>query len=390
MGQSPKSKYYNIKGIGLPFFQGCTEFGEIYPIIKKYCSKPIKIAQKDDILMSVRAPIGSLNIASQKCCIGRGLCSIRSKNNDRFVFYLLKANLDMIQSYGGGTTFKAINKNEINKLPFTIPPLPIQKKIASFLSNYDDLIENNTKRIKLLENIAQLIYKEWFVKFKFPGYENVKMVYNKELDKEIPEGWEVKGITDVDYFNFISENIKQYEEEKEYFATANIDGINITKKGIMYSYKDKPSRAQKQPTIYSVWFARMKDTYKVLGFTEANKNIANNSILSSGFAGFKSDKYIFPFLYYTINSEYFHKEKDRFATGSTQVSLNNEGLSKIKVILPTTEIIIIFGKKVLPIIDQIFLLQQKNDSLRQARDLLLPKLISGEIDVSDLDIKGGE
>ena len=87
MGQSPKSKYYNSNNIGLPFFQGCSEFGEIYPKAEKYCSRPIKIGKKNDVLMSVRAPIGTLNIADRECCIGRGLCAIRSKENDRFVYY---------------------------------------------------------------------------------------------------------------------------------------------------------------------------------------------------------------------------------------------------------------------------------------------------------------
>jgi len=108
--------------------------------------------------------------------------------------------------------------------------------------------------------------------------------------------------------------------------------------------------------------------------------------LSSGFAGLKSEKNLFPFLYYTINSIYFHKEKDRFATGATQVSLNNEGLSKIKIVVPSKEMIKLFGNKTLPILNEILLLQIKNKNLSKTRDLLLPKIISGEVDVSNLDI----
>ncbi|MFH1933621.1 MAG: restriction endonuclease subunit S [Pseudomonadota bacterium] len=195
MGQSPKSEYYNTEGNGLPFFQGCSEFGEMYPTVKKYCSKPNRIAQKGDVLMSVRAPIGTLNLADRQCCIGRGLCAIRSKSANRFVYYLLKTNLDMIQTYGSGTIFRAINKAETNNLPFTVPSLPTQHKIAAILSAYDDLIENNLRRIKILEEMAQTIYREWFVKFRFPGHENVRMV-DSPLGK-IPEGWEVANLSDL-------------------------------------------------------------------------------------------------------------------------------------------------------------------------------------------------
>jgi len=85
MGQSPKSEFYTDNISDIPFFQGCTEFGEMYPIPKKFCSKPTKIAEKNDVLMTVRAPVGDLNIAIEKCCIGRGICALRPKNkNTRF------------------------------------------------------------------------------------------------------------------------------------------------------------------------------------------------------------------------------------------------------------------------------------------------------------------
>ena len=91
MGQSPKSEFYNTNREGLPFFQGCSEFGELYPVPKKWCTKPLKIAYVDDILMSVRAPVGDLNIADRKCIIGRGLCAIRTKlNSGRFLYHWLK------------------------------------------------------------------------------------------------------------------------------------------------------------------------------------------------------------------------------------------------------------------------------------------------------------
>jgi type I restriction enzyme S subunit len=87
MGQSPKSEFYNTNREGLPFFQGCSEFGALRPVPKKWCTKPLKIAYKDDILMSVRAPVGALNIADRKCIVGRGLCAIRTKLNRNSVHF---------------------------------------------------------------------------------------------------------------------------------------------------------------------------------------------------------------------------------------------------------------------------------------------------------------
>jgi type I restriction enzyme S subunit len=119
-----------------------------------------------------------------------------AKTLDRsFIFYLLKSNIfrDFIIGCAQGAANQAsITLDDIRNFSFWLPPLPIQRKIAAFLSAYDDLIENNTQRIKILEEMAQALYHEWFVKFRFPGHEKVRMV-GWELGK-IPEGWEVKNL----------------------------------------------------------------------------------------------------------------------------------------------------------------------------------------------------
>jgi len=313
---------------------------------------------------------------------------IRSKNEkilrNRYLFYALKPELSILQKYSSGVTTKYLTLGILNNISVNFPILAIQEKIASILSAYDDLIENNNRRIEILEEMAQTIYKEWFVHFRFPGHEKVKMV-DSELGK-IPEGWEIKGILNSVYFHYIDKNASRYEGKKEYFATANIEGINIVKMGEWFSFIDKPSRAQKIPELYSVWYAKMKDSYKVLGFAEANRSITDRCILSSGFDGFKAEKKYFPFVYFTIKSKDFHQKKNQYCTGAVQISLAKKGLKSIKIIIPSEEIILRFCSITLPIINQIFVLQIKNDFLTKTRDLLLPKLISGEIDVSDLDI----
>ena len=112
MGQSPPSTTYNDKGVGMPFLQGKAEFTELFPVPTKYCTKQIKVAPKGSVLMSVRAPVGDVNLADRKYIIGRGLTSIGLKRgNNRFLFYLLLHNKKEIEAKGYGSIFKSINKN---------------------------------------------------------------------------------------------------------------------------------------------------------------------------------------------------------------------------------------------------------------------------------------
>ena len=141
MGQSPSSQSYNKDKKGLPFYQGKTEFSDIYikdPTV--YCNSPIKVVEENDILMSVRAPVGDVNIATQKSCIGRGLASIKPKKIDYlYLFYLLKEQKSKIEKIGVGSTFKAINKNNISTLKISIVEKDKQNKIRNYLSSIEKL-----------------------------------------------------------------------------------------------------------------------------------------------------------------------------------------------------------------------------------------------------------
>lgn len=117
MGQSPKSEYYNFDKDGVPFLQGNRTFGNLYPTYDTWCSNPTKTAKKNSVLMSVRAPVGDINIAPSDLCIGRGLSSLSMRNsNNRFLYYLLKANHKKILSNESGTVFGSVNKNTIENI----------------------------------------------------------------------------------------------------------------------------------------------------------------------------------------------------------------------------------------------------------------------------------
>jgi len=130
MGQSPPSSTYNTDKIGLPFFQGKAEFTEFHPEVRKWCSKPKKIAEPFDILLSVRAPVGSTNIANQKCCIGRGLAAIRYPNCYKYIFYHLRFIENKLDELGTGSTFKAISSITLRNVKIPLPPLSEQSQIV--------------------------------------------------------------------------------------------------------------------------------------------------------------------------------------------------------------------------------------------------------------------
>jgi len=339
-----------------------------------------KIFKSGDILF------GSLRVYFRKVIKPKfsGVCStditvLRAKKSydQRFLFYFI-ANQNFINFASApaeGTKMPRVSWKYLARSEWFFPFFREQKKIALILSTYDDLIEMNNKKIKNLEEMAHAIYNEWFVKFKFPCYKKAK------FKNGIPEGWKRKSILKADYFNFCKSKVKKFEGNKEYFATANINGIDIIKEGEMVIYENKPSRAQIQPKINTVWFARMKNSHKVLVYREIIKDLANKHILSSGMLGFEAKDDYFGFLYFTINSDWFHKLKDQYATGATQISLTNSGLSKMKIILPEKIIIKRYSKIINPFIDKILILQRINKNLRKTRDLLLPKLMSGEIKI---------
>lgn len=137
MGQSPPSSSYNDNSQGLPFFQGKTDFQELYPKIRKWCSNPQKVAQKDDVLMSVRAPVGPVNLAPTECCIGRGLAALSPKGTikTRYILYMLRFLESDIAKLGTGTTFNAISKKIIQDYKIPVAPINEQMRIIDKIEN---------------------------------------------------------------------------------------------------------------------------------------------------------------------------------------------------------------------------------------------------------------
>jgi type I restriction enzyme S subunit len=203
MGQSPPSITYNQQGIGLPFYQGKADFGFISPSPRVYCTLPSKIAEAGDILMSVRAPVGSTNICPSQSCIGRGIAAIRPHAIDRdFLYFYLKYIEQYIDSLGSGSIFKAINKSQLAGLPINnagISPQE-QKIIGHILSAVQRAIELQDRIIQATTELKQALMQKLF-------REGLRGEPQKETEiGMVPESWEVVEIGDI--FKFTSGKTK--------------------------------------------------------------------------------------------------------------------------------------------------------------------------------------
>lgn len=282
------------------------------------------------------------------------------KYNLRFLYYLLKT-IDF-KSLNSDAAVPGLNRNTAYAQEVLSPKIETQKQIANVLSAYDNLIENNTRRIKILEEIAQAIYREWFVYFRFPGHEKVKMIDSKTEFGKIPEGWEVKKIGDVFDVkygkNLPTSKIKALGNYPVYGAG-----------GVIGFYHEQNSDGKvalitcRGNGSGTVWRTRG------LGF------VTNNS-----FTVWPKEEY----QYMDFTAIYFalkNANVDSAISGSAQPQITIESLNFVNVLLPEKSLLKSFQdivKSHFNLIDSLFV---ENQNLRQARDLLLPKLVTGEVGV---------
>ncbi|MFH1540843.1 MAG: restriction endonuclease subunit S [Elusimicrobiota bacterium] len=278
--------------------------------------------------------------------------------SDYVYYYLQTINLDKFNS---GTGVPTLNRNDLDNLEIKVHKIVAQKTIATVLSAYDDLIENNNRRIKILEKIAQTLYNEWFVKFRFPGHEKVKMV-NSELGK-IPVKWEIKNIFDIcniRYGKTLPTTKMKKDGEYLVYGAAKVIG-----KYDEYNYEN--------PMVIT----GCRGSVGQIKITKPKSFVTNNSFI------FDINEEQKLFLYHSLLNIGLYN----YIGGTAQPQITLEGISALKLVIPEQDLISEFNKIVVPIFKQINLLDDKNNNLIETRDILLPKLISGKLNVSDLDIK---
>ncbi|MBU4186174.1 MAG: restriction endonuclease subunit S [Proteobacteria bacterium] len=307
----------------------------------------------------------------------------RTQADSKYYYYLFQSRLGraLMASIATQTTVSGITGSNLMQLKMPQPPLLEQHKIAAILSAYDDLIENNTRHIKILEEMAQALYSEWFVKFRFPGHEKVRMV-ESELGM-VPEGWEIKKATDAIYVNPTTKVPK--EGEKPFVSMGNLSNDSMFVNGFEYRSGNSGSKFKNGDTL----FARItpclengKTAY--VQFLPSNDDIAFGS---TEFIVLRSKTLCSELVYLMARSNEFRDNAIKSMSGATGRQRVQEAcFDKFLFAHPDSKIISAFAEHISPLFQNAYILNTKNANLRRTRDLLLPKLISGEIDIQGINI----
>jgi type I restriction enzyme S subunit len=284
-----------------------------------------------------------------------------------------------IESFNTGASRRAVTKAAIESFLVPLPPPPIQDTIASILSAYDDLIENNNRRIKILEEMAQALYREWFVNFRFPGHEKAKMV-DSTLGK-VPEGWEVSRIGRIARVNPDTLKPSHAPSEIVYIDIASVSTGSIDEVTPM-PFATAPSRARRLVKDGDIIWSTVRPNRK--SYSPILDPVPN-TVVSTGFAVLRADAVPAAYLYFHVTSDAFVSYLVNHAKGAAYPAVASEDFEKANAVIPPIKLLTRFDEIVRPMQRLRGRLQAKNAVLRKTRDLLLPKLISGELDVSAME-----
>lgn len=382
MGQSPSSSSYNDIGEGLPFYQGKTDFGFINPIPRKYCSEPSKIADKGDILISVRAPVGPVNIANEKCCIGRGLAAIKASKADLFFLYFnLIYQEAFIASLGTGSTFKAINKSQLENVIIPNIPLLEQRKIAHVLSTVKKAIEQQDNLIRTTTELKKALMQKLFTK-------GTRGEPQKETEIGLmPESWEVMRIEKLIMNTKIRDPGKEPEIDFIYVDVSSVSNeffrIENTSKILD---KEAPSRARKLIQEGDVIFATVRPTLKRIAKISQDYH---NQICSTGYCVLKPDpdKLIQEYLYQYLQTDFFIERIEKLQRGASYPAVRDTDVKGMYIPLPKLSEQKEIGRT-LNILDQRNnVLISKKQTLTALFKTLLHELMTGQRRVHELEFE---
>jgi type I restriction enzyme, S subunit len=344
-----------------------------------------KLLNIGDIIISARGTVGKMVMCAVPTAFNQSCYALRVKLNEtlnqEYLFYLIKYKILELQQVSIGGVFDTIIKSTLENLKFKYVSPQTQQRIASILSAYDELIEVNNQRIKLLEETARELYKEWFVRMRFPGYKKAKFV------KGVPEGWAVKKVDDVAdvtsskrifLSDYVNEGIPFYRG-KEISLKSNNESLN----DLLYISPTKFKEIKKKfgaPKAGDLLITAVGTIGNIYLVNDSDGDFYfkdGNLIWLRDFENLELSLY---FYFYSI-SDVFTNALDSITIGSSQEALTIASLKKIQLILPNKELIDGFYQIANPIKNQIENLQQQNTQLRQIRDRLLPRLLSGKLAV---------
>ena len=329
MGQSPDSSSYNDKNDGLPFFQGNADFGELYPTVRVWCSQPSKVANKNDILISVRAPIGALNIADCECCIGRGIAALTVDENacfQKYLWHALHSKVDELNSKGTGSTFKAINKRILEETEIPLPPLDEQRKIAAVLDKISDL---TAKRRRQLDKLDELVKSRFVEMFGDP--------------EKNPYGWECTVLANL---MSIKPQNGLYKPQTDYVQGNN--GVPILRIDAFYNGKVKDFRALKRLMCSKKEIERYElhendivinrvNSVEYLGKCAHIRGLVERTVFESNMMRFHlNEAFINPvYAVYLLCTNYVYNQiLSKAKKAVNQASINQNDVMSIKLLIP--------------------------------------------------------
>lgn len=338
-----------------------------------------KLFKKDSVMVAMYGQgetIGKVGLLGQEASTNQAICVIEVDQkiaDPHFLMYLLQYKRLSLVALSQGAARRNLNVGKIANFEINVPELSLQKKISRTLSNYDYLIENNSKRIKILEEMAQRLYEEWFVNFKFPGYDKAEMV-DSELGK-IPEGWTIKQFGQFVKIRGKKVKADNIRDQRYYFPIDCIERKQILVKTVKPISEAKSSLQQFYKN--DILLGAMRPYFHKVTIAPFDGITRNTCFVFKPIEDLSRE-----FILFTLFRDQAISYISQNVRGSTiPYAVWKGGLDKYQVITPTKELLKKFSDIVRPITEEIKLTFYKNRNLKLTRDLLLPRLISGEIEV---------
>lgn len=353
-----------------------------------------KKAKKGDILYSVVGSFGKPVYVDfdKQMVFQRHIAILRPKRNvnARFIYYTMlnPQFYKLVDKLAIGCSQRTVTLDTLRNIEVNLPDKDIQDKMVGILSLIDEKIDINNNVNDNLEQQLMLLYDYWFTQFDFPDNDGNpyqtsggKMVWNDTLKRNIPENWKVQSVISNCLSSIIKPGIEIFNT-KTYLATADVKGTSIST-GTTVDYDGRESRANMQPSINSVWFAKMKNSIKHLYLNKEMQPIISSSILSTGFCGLQCNEISFEYIASYVSNAYFEIHKDMLAHGATQEAVNNDDLAGVHIIIPEDTVLRAYHETTQAIYAQISKNVCENQELVKLRDWLLPMLMNGQATISD-------
>lgn len=286
------------------------------------------------------------------------------------------------------TSINNLNQEILGGIEVDLPEKDKQEKLVQGIHAITRKINLNNIVNDNLERQLMLLYNYWFTQFDFPDNNNNpyqtsggKMVWNDTLKRYLPKGWEAQSLLLNRLTSVIKPGVDRFAV-KTYLATADVKGTSIFA-GTQIQYESRESRANMQPSVNSVWFAKMKNSIKHLYLNKEMLPIISNAIISTGFCGLQCKEKSFEYMASYISNSYFEIQKDKLAHGATQEAVNNGDLAGVYIVIPDDRVLEAYHRIAQPIYAQISKNICENREIIELRDWLLPMVMNGQVTISD-------